>query len=116
MIRSSVAVLGGYLVFALGAAFLFPLAGRDPKVWPGFAFAVFSTVFGMIFAFLGGYVAARIAAANRGRHALIVAGLIALVAVLSALLQASSASVWSEVCALVFMAPSAALPALWMKR
>ena len=106
--RSAIAVLAGYLLFAIGAGLLFGVSGRDPKVWPGIGFAVFSTLYGMAFAFAAGCVAARLARRKPVHHAAAEAAVIALVAAMSMLLQAQGASIWSEVAVLLFMAPAAA--------
>ncbi len=106
--RSVIAVVAGYLVFAVSAGLLFGLSGRNPKVWPGIGFAVFSTLYGMAFAFAAGCIAARLARGNPVHHAAAEAAMIALVAALSMLLQAQGASIWSEVSVLLFMAPAAA--------
>jgi hypothetical protein len=106
--RSVIAVIAGYLVFGISAGLLFGTSGRDPKVWPGFGFAVFATLYGMAFAFAAGCIAARLARRNPAHHAAAEAAIIALVAAMSMLLQAQGASIWSEVAVLLFMAPAAA--------
>ena len=109
MIRTLVAVLAGYLVFGISAGLLFNVTRHNPKVWPGAGFAILATVYGMVFAYLGGWVASAIANRNPGRHAWMVTATIVTIAILSMILQASSASIWSEVAAVVFMAPAAGL-------
>jgi hypothetical protein len=108
MLRSVLAVVAGYLVFGLSAALLFPLSGRDARAFPQTGFLVFSTVYGMAFALLGGYVAASLARRKEIAHAAVVAGIIAVLALIS-LVAKSSGSLWSQIAAIVLMAPAALL-------
>lgn len=109
MIRTLLAVLAGYLVFGISAGLLFGVSGRNPKQWHGILFAALSTLYGMCFAFLGGWLAAKLAVRNPARHSLMVAVTIVTIAVVSAVLQAREASLWTEVCTVLFMAPAAAI-------
>jgi uncharacterized membrane protein HdeD (DUF308 family) len=107
--RTLLAILVGYCVFGVSAVLLFQFAGVDPHAQPGFAFMIGSTVYGVVFAVAGGYTAARIAGEKELRNAGVVAGIIALLAGVSILAQPGLASHWSQLAAIVFMAPAAVL-------
>jgi len=107
MLRSVAGVVVGYLVFAVSAFSMFRLSGRDPHQAQGLAFAAFSVVCGMAFAFAGGYAAGVIAGRKARAHGGAVAVLIALGATASILSQPGAGSKWSQAAALALMAPSA---------
>jgi hypothetical protein len=115
VLRSIAAVLPGYLVFGLSAAVLFPLTGRDPDAAAPLTFIIWTTVYGIIFAAAGGYVAAAIALHWPPAHAVAVGALIALGAV-AALIAAPADSRWSQLGALFRMAPAAALGGILRRR
>ncbi len=108
MIRSAAAIVCGYLIFAVTTLLLFRLTGHDPRVWPGIGFIVGITVYGVLFAFIGGYVAAALAPRRPALHAQIVATLIGAGALISVVAELATASVWSQIAALLFMVPAAA--------
>lgn len=85
VIRSLVAVLGGYLIFALSAVALFKLAGRAPHAPQPIWFMAVSVACGMVFAALAGAVGATV----------------------SLILSPREGSTWSQWSALLLMAPSA---------
>ncbi len=68
-----------------------------------------STAFGMAFALLGGYVAARLALRRPLAHGAAVAAVLALGAAVSLISTLGNGAIWSQVAALVFMAPCAVL-------
>jgi len=116
MLKSIGAVLAGYLIFAVPAALLFVLSGRDPHAVPTLSFAVGSVVYGMAFAFSGGWSAGTIAHRNELGHAIGVASVILSLAVLSTLLQRGHGSVWTQLSTVIFMVPSAVLGGFVRKR
>ena len=97
----------GYAIFIASAVVFFRLAGRDPHATQDASFVVGAVVFGMAFAAIGGFVAGLIAGRRPVSHAGIVAGLLALGALVSLLSSAAQSAVWSQVSALGLMAPSA---------
>jgi hypothetical protein len=108
MTRSILAVLAGYLVFGVTAFLLFPLSGVDPHGEVSAGFAVLGTLYGMAFAFAGGFLAAVLARGAELAHGLAVAGIILVLATLSLLARLGEGSIWSEAVTLALMAPSAA--------
>jgi hypothetical protein len=102
--RSILAVVVGYLIFAVSVAVLFGVSGQDPHVFPSLAFLTFSTLCGVGFALLAGVVAVRIGTERSGVD---VAGLIAASAVVSMVVQWRAGSIWSQITVLLFMVPAA---------
>ena len=68
-----------------------------------------SVAVGMLFAVLGGYLAARLAKRRPLAHGVAVALVLAVGAAISLLSTLGNGAIWSQVSALVFMAPSAVL-------
>lgn len=116
MKHSILAVVAGYLIFAVSAVALFQVSGREPHTSHETSFIVLSTLYGAFFAALGGYTAARLAGRNALRHAQLVALVIALLAVISLFVQFGKAVIWSELATLLVMAPSALLGGLLRRR
>ena len=111
-LRSIGAVLAGYLVFAVSGALLFMLTGWDPHAAAPVGVIVLSTLYGITFALLAGYLATSLAGRAPLGHAIAVAGLIGLGAIVSMVMSAAGAALWSQLSALVLMAPSAAFGGL----
>ena len=105
LLRSLLAVVLGYAVFAVSGGLLFRVAGRDPHAVQDLWFVVLAVVYGMVFAGLGGVVAARLAPSRGAVHAGVVTGLIALGATVS--LVRSAGATWSQWSAILLMAPCA---------
>jgi hypothetical protein len=115
VLRSIGAVIVGYLVFGVSAAAVFPLTGHDPHAPASPMFMFGMVVYGAVFAALGGYVAALIAGRRPRAHALAVGVLIALGSTVSLIASESDAR-WSQLAALVLMAPAAALAGMLRRR
>ncbi|HEY7095420.1 MAG TPA: hypothetical protein VH437_01770 [Terriglobales bacterium] len=107
ILRSVFAVLLGYLVFALSGFALFRISGHDPHSSDSLSFMIVSVVYGAFFAALAGFVAALIGGRFEIEHSLAVAALIAAVGAASLLMSASGSSVWTQIAALLVMAPTA---------
>lgn len=112
VLRSILAVIAGYLIFALSAVLLFHLSGKDPHAPQSVPFMIFAIVYGMCFALLGGVASIRIARMRPVMHAALVAGLIALGATVSLVASPGAGATWSQWGALLLMAPCALLPIL----
>jgi hypothetical protein len=106
--RSFLAVIAGYAVFAVSAGALFRVAGQDPHGEASVPFMIGTTVYGVAFALLGGYVSGWIARRRPLAHGLAVAIVLALGAGVSLFFTLGKGQVWSQVAALAAMAPAAA--------
>jgi hypothetical protein len=109
VLRHAVAVLVGYLVFALLAVALFALSHRDPHVPQDWAFTLFSVLYGLIAAILAGYLATAIGGSGSVSHARTLAIAIAAVAIVSLLARPEAGAVWSQLLAILLFAPAAIL-------
>ena len=115
MLRSIAAVIAGYVVFAVSAVALFVIAGRDAQAAAPVGFMIFSTVYGMLFAGLAGYLAARIAGRRELLHAAIVTTIIAAGAVSAIFTRPEGGTIWAQLAAVLLMAPAATLGG-WLRR
>ena len=105
--RGIIGALLGYVIFATPAALMFNLMGWDPHGPASLPVVVASTAVGLIAAAIGGYVAVRI---GRARWpGVVVAVLIALGALISLVSSPGGGAIWSQLVALVLMAPAALL-------
>ena len=107
MLRSIGAVAAGYLIFGGSGFLLFQLSGQDPHQPAPPAFKIASIIWGAVFALVAGWLTARIAPKRPATHAGILAGLLGVLAACSLLLAEPGESRWSQVAALVAMAPCA---------
>jgi hypothetical protein len=105
MLRSIGAVAAGYLVFGSSAALLFQVSGQGAHDQAPVGFKIGSIIWGAVFALVAGWLTARIAVRRPATHAAVLAGLIALGAVIS--LAAAAGAKWSQLSALAVMAPCA---------
>ncbi|MGI8811499.1 MAG: hypothetical protein ACR2IH_03100 [Pyrinomonadaceae bacterium] len=62
--RNILAVVAGYLIFAVSAVLLFKMGDFDPHAEASVGMIVLVVVFGSVFSFIGGYIAKRIAASD----------------------------------------------------
>jgi len=97
----------GYLISGVSSFVLFMAAHRDPHRPAPAAFIVFAAVYGMGFAFFGGWVAAKIGRRTTGTA---VGVAIAVVSVWSAWLDSAN-SHWSQWVGVLLMAPAAVIGA-----
>lgn len=112
MLRSIGAVAAGYIIFGASAALLFQLSGQQPhSSTVPLAFKTASIIWGATFALVAGWLTARVAGRRPMVHAGIVAGLIALGALASIAAEPTAAK-WSQIAALVIMAPCAIIGGL----
>jgi hypothetical protein len=109
MVRSVLAVIAGYVVFALSAILLFRLSGRDPHAPAEIGFVLVTVVYGMLFATLAGFLAALLGRRFEMEHALAVASLIAALGAASLLASVKSGAIWTQLAAILIIAPCAML-------
>jgi hypothetical protein len=105
--RSALAVVAGYLIFAVCSFALFRVAGQDPHAAASFRFEAFTIVCGIIFAGIGGYVTGRLAPQKPLLHGVVLAAVMALLAAGSMLSVRESGSRWTQISAIFLMAPAA---------
>ncbi len=104
MTRSILAIVIGYLVFAVPSVALLNVGVIDPRVPPSGRVFLFSLVYGACFALLAGWVAVRLAGRPVLWPALVVAVVVALLAGVS--LAFARGVYWTELSALILMAPA----------
>ena len=107
IIRSIIAVLFGYFIFAVLAFAFFRISGHAPHQPAPVPVMLGSIVVGAIAALLGGYLAALIAGRRPLAHGVAVAVVLAAGATFSLVSTIGHGSVWSQISALVLMAPCA---------
>jgi len=107
LLRSVIAVVVGYLVFATSAVALFQFSGHDPHSSDNMGFMMFSIFYGFFFATLAGFLAALIGGRYEIEHSLAVASLIAAAGAASLLMRSTLGVIWTQLAALLVMAPSA---------
>ena len=112
--RSAAAVIAGYLVFGAATGLLFAVVHQDPHSVASTGYMIGTTLYGALFAALGGFVTASIARSSRMGHVAVLAGIIAGGALVSILTRASDEAMWSQLAAIVVIAPSAILGG-WIK-
>lgn len=114
--RAVLGILLGYGLFALFVISLFAVSGHDPHLAPSRAFLFVSVAWGVACAVLSGYVATVVA----GRGDLVagvgVALLIALAASTSMVMQPDATTLWSQLAAIIVMAPAAVIGAALRRR
>ena len=109
LLRSFVAVVVGYVIFAVSAYAVFRLSGHPAHEAASAPFMVLSIACGVIFALVGGYVAGWLAGRRALAHGVAMALLLATGASVSLASTLGRGAVWSQLAALLLMAPSAVL-------
>jgi hypothetical protein len=116
ILRSILAVLIGYIVFAASSFAVFRVSGQAPHAEASVGFMAASIASGIVFAAAGGYVAAWLAGRRPIAHGLAMAAVLAAGAVASLAATVGHGAIWSQVAALALMAPSAVLGGWWRAR
>jgi hypothetical protein len=107
-LRSAIAVIAGYAVFAIPAMLLFRVSGLDPHgPPPSTPFVLGSILYGALFALLGGYAAAWTGRRAPVLHGLAVMILIAIVAIISFLAEVGYGAIWTEIATMFLISPFA---------
>jgi MFS family permease len=105
--RTALAVVVGYVLFAVSAVVLFPLAHRDPHAAASLGFTLLAIAYGIAFGAISGWVARRLARRIDLLAPICVAGIIALGAAISLAATWRVAAHWSQWAAIFLMAPAA---------
>lgn len=107
MLRKVLAVIAGYIVFAVSSALLFILTKHPPHGDATIRFKVVTIGYGLFFSILSGLVLQLIARQKGRALNFILAGLIFLLAMIS--LITSSGSHWTQLFAMFIFAPASIL-------
>jgi len=113
--RAFLAVLAGYLIFAGSAVLLFRVTKVDPHSPAAVGFELLTTVYGVAFALLGGFVTGKIARRTDLNCGIALALLIALGATVSMIARPGEGALWTQTAALLLFAP-ASLAGDWIRR
>jgi uncharacterized oligopeptide transporter (OPT) family protein len=113
--RVSLAVVAGYLIFAVSAVLLFHLANVDPHSPASLRFKAIAVAYGLAFAYIGGYVAGRIAARADLVSGIALVIVISLGATISMISHPGAGALWTQTAALLLFAP-ASLVGDWTRR
>ena len=105
--RSTLAVIAGYLVFGVSAVLLFQWSGRNPHAAASMRFMVLATLYGIGFAAFGGFIAVKLSGDRRLFSSIALAILIDLGAIISLVTSPAGQAHWSQLAVLVFMSPAA---------
>ena len=108
LLRSIGSVVVGYLLFAVSAFLFFQLSGQPAHAAAPPSIMVASILVGIVAAFAGGFVAAQLAGRKPLAHGVAVAVVLAAGAIASLASTVGHGAIWSQVAALLLMAPSAA--------
>ena len=109
IVRSILAVIVGYLIFAVSAFAFFKISGQPPHEVAPLSIMLESTAVGMLFALCGGYIAGWLAGRRPVVHGMAVAAVLAVGAAVSLLSTLGKGAIWTQITALIFMAPCAAI-------
>jgi peptidoglycan/LPS O-acetylase OafA/YrhL len=118
--RTVLGVIVGYLIFGVSSFLVFRLTGHDPHSHfetPSMTFIVGSIAAGIVAALVGGYVAAAIS--RKASAATILGIVIAVLAIVGGIASAvlmGGRALWSNIAAVVLMAPAAKLGGTLAKR
>ncbi|HUI83388.1 MAG TPA: hypothetical protein VL240_04145 [Candidatus Binatia bacterium] len=103
-------IILGYLVFGLAAFALFRITGHNPHAAASVSFEISSIVYGILFALLAGYIAGFIG----GRRDLLAAKVVGVMVALGAIASMMMTGIaWSQIAALLFMAPAVPIGGRW---
>jgi hypothetical protein len=113
--RTFLAVIAGYLIFAVSAVLLFHLTNIDPHSPAALGIKTITVAYGLAFAYLGGFVAGRIAGRTDLVSGIALAIVIALGATISIVARPGAGALWTQTAALVLFAP-ASFAGDWTRR
>ncbi|WOK09395.1 hypothetical protein RT717_12170 [Imperialibacter roseus] len=108
--RNILAVVIGYLVFAVSAVLLFQLSGIDPHNDPSVGVMALTIAYGIVFSFLGGLLAQPISGSGKLTVNYFLAGLMAGFAAFS--MFKSEGNHFTQLAAIFLFAPASALGGL----
>lgn len=113
--KTILGVLAGDAIFIGSAAVLFYFTRTDPHAPAAAGFIFLCTLYGIAFALLGGFVAGSISRRPDLITGLLLAAIIAIPAIITAITRPGEGSIWSQMTALLLMSP-AALFGDWLRK
>jgi len=113
--RAFLAVVAGYLIFAISAVLFFRLLHVDPHSPAAAGFEGLTIAYGLAFASLGGFVAGKIARRKDLVCGIALALVIGLGAIVSMIARPGAGALWTQTAALLLLAP-ASLAGDWVRR
>jgi hypothetical protein len=113
--RLIVGVFAGDVIFAGSAALLFYFSRVDPHAPAAAGFIVFSILYGIAFAVLGGFLAGKIGKREDLVSGMLLALIIAIPAAITLISRPGQGAIWSQLSALILMSP-AALIGDWLSK
>jgi hypothetical protein len=116
MLRWIIAVITGYVAFAVAEGLFYQFTGQNPGATPTLVFGAAGVLYGVVAAAMSGYIAARFAPRGQLIASASVGGIIAAVVVVSWILQGPQSSLWSQLSLLLLIAPSTTLGGLAEKK
>ena len=104
--RTFLAVVAGYLIFAVSAVLLFNLTNIDPHSPAALGFKTLTIGYGLAFAFVSGFVAGRLGRRTDLVCGIVLALVIALGATISMIARPGAGALWTQAAALILFAPA----------
>jgi len=105
--RTLLSVFIGYAIFVVSALVLFRITGAEPQAQVTTAFVIGSTLYGMLFAAVGGYVATVIARGNSPVPALALFAVIAVLGVVALAAKSEGTTQVLKLATVFLMSPMA---------
>ena len=107
MVRGILAVIVGYVIFALSAVLLFQFSGQNIHSNVSAGFMLLTIVYGIVFAGISGFVTASLVQKKRLAYVKALAIFMGAIALVSLIAQWGKVAPWSHLAAIFLMAPSA---------
>jgi hypothetical protein len=108
VLRGVISLVVGGLALCVPTALLLELSGAD-RVIPGIGFLVFAILYFAGFGMLGGFVAAVVAGRREVMHTAALAAFVALMIVISLIVEPHTRSIWSSLVGLFVAVPAVVL-------
>ena len=104
--RSVGAVLAGYVIFAAVSFGSLTVTSAQPDDFPGIAILVVVSAISVVGALAGRYVLGRLAPSKKTHHGAFLAGVLALIAIISLVAQWGETSPWTQILGILFLSPA----------
>lgn len=111
MIRQILGIIAGYTIFVVTSLALFKITGHKPHSPATNSFIVFTTIYGIVFSLISGFIT-KLVAKTRNLHVCYILALIIAGFAMFSLLK-SDGSHWTQFLAIVIFAPTSILGGLF---